>query len=90
MNEMQAYDLFSRPLAASPWPVQVVVICGLAVLAVSIAWWLVIQQNKSTRMNFREDYWPEIEKGNLAVAFYRGIVIACIFGLVGFMFSRFA
>lgn len=78
------------PLAASPWPVQVVVIVILAVVGVSLSWWLVVKQNKSTGMDFRNDWWPELKKGNMAVAIYRVGVLLVVFGTVAYLLGRFA
>jgi hypothetical protein len=78
------------PLAATPWPIQVLVITALAVIGVSIAWWLVVQQNKSTGVSFKKDIWNALKDGNMAVAFYYAARLAVVFGAVAYLMGRFA
>lgn len=78
------------PLAATPWPVQVFVITGLAIIGVSIAWFLVVQQNRSTGVKFKEDVWSELKEGNMAVAFYYAARMAVVFAAVAYLMGRFA
>lgn len=80
----------SMPLAASPWLIQVVVITVLAVVGVGIAWWLIVRQNRSTGVSFKEDVYSELKQGNMAVAMYYAVRLAVVFGTVAYLMGRFA
>jgi len=75
---------FILPLAASPWPVQIVAILILSVLAVLVAWFLIILQNRSTGMRFR-NYWEAMRDNPIAVAIYRVGIFWAFFGLIAIL-----
>jgi len=81
---------WTLPLSATAWPIQVAVITALAIIAVSIAWWLLVNQNKSTNTRFRADIWPQLRSGNMAVAVYYGLRLAVVFAAVAYLMGRFA
>lgn len=81
---------WTLPLSATAWPVQVGVITALAVIAVSLAWWLIVSQNKSTNVRFRTDIWSQLRQGNMAVALYYSVRLAVVFGAVAYLMGRFA
>lgn len=72
------------PLAASPWPVQLLVALVFITAAAALAWRLVIWQNRSTGRK-SNDYWNAMQTSPIAVAIYRTGVFATLFGFVAYL-----
>lgn len=83
-------DIFALPLAASPWPVQLVIITVLALVGAFMIWFLIKLQVKSVGHKFREDYWPIIRQSPYAVVAYRAVIIWGVIYMVTSLLGRFA
>lgn len=79
-------DFFTMPLAASPWPIQVLVNLGMAYAAYKIAWHFIVAQAKSVDLNYKNDVWDKLKDSPMAVAVSRlGVyAIACVIIYVAF------
>lgn len=58
------------PLAASPWPVQLVIISLLAALGACMVWKLIVWQRSSVGLEFKRDIWPVLKQNPMAVALW--------------------
>lgn len=80
---------FEMPLAASPWPIQVIVNLIFAVLIWTMVWWFITAQAKSVGLHFKEDIWPQIKDDPKAVVMYRLGVYALALGSAWIAFGGF-
>jgi len=78
----RAVEFYMLPFMSSPWPVKLAIGFVVMIVAISLCWWLIKLQNKSTGRR-THDYWEIIQKDPMAVAYSRRTVFFSVFGLVG-------
>lgn len=78
------------PLAASPWPIQLLAITLLTLIGAVMVWKLVGWQAKSLGHTFNGTYWPIIKTNPFAVVLYRLGVYGMFTAIATTLLSRFA
>lgn len=81
---------FGLPFAASPWPVQLLIMFLFAGAVWAMVWLFITRQAKSTSLTFSDHIWPAIKDSPLAVVLYRIGIYAVAVGIAYVAFSRFA
>jgi hypothetical protein len=89
MSSYGEVSWWALPLAASPWPLQVIVILFLAMCAMVMAWFFISLQSKSVGIEF-EQIWEAIKDDPDAVIKYRLGIYGLVAIIVFASFSRFA
>lgn len=83
-------SILDLPLAASPWPIQILIITFLTALGTGAWWGLCVLQANLAGIKIREDVWSNIQKSPMAIVAYRAAVMFCIAWVVTSLAGRFA